>query len=129
MDYRTNNTHNKAMAMVKTKGPVIQSQGKQGGNVDRFDQCGQHKQTTPRIINKEPSPRQRIVRNCFRKVARFFYSQLTGDQYKQWYIWARNHPQKNHKGETYWYTPYGAFTHFNFVRCREGLDCLLTPPE
>jgi len=117
------------MAMVKTTSPIIQIQGKVGGEVWRYDQCGQHVQASPRIIEHQPTKKQQLVRNCFRKVWIFFLSELTSNEQDQWRIWANNHPIKNHKGETVYYTPPNAFAHINLPRCHHGLEFVRTPPE
>ena len=117
------------MTMMKLSGDITEIEGKVGGDVYRKDVCGQHIQAYPRLVKHE-SPSQIRQRKAFRSALYFCGGgNLTGEDVEKWWIYSKNHPKKNSKGETVYLTPFLACVRINTMRFRNDLEPITEPPE
>lgn len=114
--------------MVVYKAPLEQKSGKEGGNIYRSDNCGEHVQAYPRLIKKPPSQKQLIRRDCFLVALHRFSRILTYDQITAWWDYSRRHPVKNKKGETIILAASAHYTKYNINRCVEHKPWVDDPP-
>lgn len=117
------------MAMIKLGAGITEINGTMGGTVYRRDQCGQHAQTYPRLIDHEPSPAQRARRNAFRQCMAYIRSSATVVFVALWQQYANLHTTTNLKGETRTLTWHQMFLKINIVRLVAGVPLLEWPPE
>lgn len=114
------------MVMVKVNGPIVEIEGKMGGNVYRVDQCGQHIQSYPRIIDRHKvSPQQKGFR---KSVVAWSRHKWTQSEINRWWVWCKGNPTKNKKGETTYFHPFTGFLHVNIKRTIDGQDITFNPP-
>ncbi|TES91558.1 MAG: hypothetical protein E3J94_03630 [Desulfobacteraceae bacterium] len=85
------------MAMVKLDSSIVDIEGKTGGTVFRYDNCGQHAQAFPRLIKKR-TRKQDFVRSAFSDLSYVWKSYLTKHEQDTWYIFARNYSYPGKKG-------------------------------
>ena len=116
------------MAMVVRSGIIVEEEGKVGGDVYRFDQCRQHIQAFPRLIEREPSEHQKEVRTWFTKCLYRYQHIITKEQKYKWYIYTFQHLQTGKKGNTYYLPPHMMFMKINIPRLKAGLPYLDDPP-
>ena len=117
------------MAMVKSTIEYVEREGKQGGNVYRSDQCGQHIQATPRLVEKEPTKKQRIRRNGFSYLLKRYIHFLTPEQRGSWVIYSLHHPKKTKKGKIYSLPPQLMYLSYNINRYVSGLPVVDDAPN
>jgi len=114
------------MAMVKYGPGIVEIEGRVGGEYYRHDQCVNHIQAMPRVVERHKiSPQQ----NAFHKAQILWSShEWTDEEISQWWVWCYNHPMKNKKNEIIYYHPFLAFLHINIKRKLNGLEMITTPP-
>jgi len=116
------------MAMVVRSAKYVEKEGKQGGNVYRMDQCRQHIQAYPRLINREPKPGQKKVREAFSYLIYRYESIITEDQHATWVNYAFTHRMKSRKGHYYFITGSQWYLHFNIPKYIKGLPLIDSAP-
>jgi len=117
------------MAMVVRSAEYPEQQGKMGGNVYRMDQCRQHIQAFPRLINREPSPKQIKVRHAFSYLTYRYVNIITEDQHATWIHYAFTHRKKSCKGHFYFITGSQWYLHFNIPNFINDLPYIDTAPD
>jgi len=116
------------MAMIVLDNTISDINGKLGGTIYRYDQCGFHAQSWPRLINHALSPKQIKRRKCFSRLVHQYIRKLTQDQAWSWQQYANLHPHKNKKGEVIILTWWSQFIKTNINRCMQDLPIFMTPP-
>ncbi len=116
------------MAMAKLGGGITEINGRMGGNIYRRDQCGQHIQGYPRIIDRHPSPSQLKRRNAWRTCYGYWKKHATWEFVARWQQYANNHTITNRKGETYALTHYQMFMKINVTRVYNDVEITEYPP-
>lgn len=116
------------MAMVKRTSQCPEMEGKNGGNIYRFDQCRQHIQAYPRLINREKSPSQKIILNSFQKALNRYLYTLTPEQRNKWYTYTFQHIQTTKKGMKYYLPPQLMYMKINIPRIKNNLPPFDDPP-
>lgn len=121
--------YNEPMAMVKTDGTITELEGKEGGQIWRYDQCKQHLQAYPRIIDKEGSPQQWMRRRAFIRLMSYIPRHATVEFVHRWSLYAYHHPKITKKGKVTILTWHCAFLSYNINRVIEGQPITEFPPE
>jgi hypothetical protein len=106
------------MAMAKLSDGVIEIEGKHGGSIFRKDQCGQHVQAYPRLVDFEPTLKQIIRRKAFAEIMHTLPKVATVHFVHCWSQYAYLHPKKNKKGETItldWWQVYVSYNLNNVI--------------
>lgn len=114
------------MVMVSLANGIEAINGQEGGNIWRYDVCGHHIQAAPRHIKRFKPLIQRKAfteaKNAWKK------HRWTLTEINSWHAWSMMHPSKNKKGETVYYTLYGAFLSVNIKRILAGKEIIFLPP-
>jgi hypothetical protein len=115
------------MVMVKFSDPAVDIEGKVSGVYYRHDQCINHIQAMPRVVDRfEKSPQNK----AFTRAKNAWSShQWTQSEIDKWWIWCYDHPKKNKKGETVYLHPFLAFLSVNTKRILTGKEIVITPPS
>ena len=114
------------MAMLKTNGFEIE--GKIGGTIFRYDQCGGHAQSEGRYIDREPSLKQLQQQKYFRICHDFTQHNATPHFVQCWSHYGYQFPKWTCKGTIYYSTWWNMFKSFNMKRLRAGLPISPLPP-
>ena len=117
------------MAMVVLQNPLTEIDGELGGNIFRWDQCRQHAQAPQRRINRDDDGRMDQNRAFRRCLTAWLSHPWTRDELDLWYLYCRDHPIQNKKGETTYMHPMLAFLSVNIKRILNGDPIIFTPPN
>lgn len=115
------------MAMVKLYPPIIEINGKIGGDVWRWDQCRQHVQAYPRII-RSPSDKQLEIRAAFSESKGWWKNFITEFDKTCWWVYSQTTKVPNKKGEMIFISSYCMFMRHNIPRSLNGEPILTKPP-
>lgn len=117
------------MAMLKLGPGIADINGRFGGDVFRYDQCGAHWQATPRHLRRDPSPSQRLRRRAWRMCHTWCRENMTALRAALWQEYANKQTHVNKKGETITLTYLQKFFKINIVRLVNSLEIMPDPPD
>lgn len=116
------------MAMIKTVDEGSEINGRVGGDIYRFDQCGQHIQKEPRLL-KSRTEKQKAWMRAWRIVMSYWKDVWELGYHSKWWAYAHAHPVTNRKGETYTLSAVNWFLKINIYRIINELGIQWDPPE
>lgn len=116
------------MAMVRMDGIITEIDGKGPGGIWRYDQCKQHLQTYPRLIDMQPSDPRAVRMKAFMRLMQYIRHHATVHFVQCWSHYANTHPRKNKKGETIYLTWHTSFISYNINDVVAGKPIQVLPP-
>ena len=117
------------MALVTTDNSIIEIEGREGGNIWRHDDSGQHVYAWTPGVTRQPSELQLKRRLAFTECVNFWHKHVTAELREQWQLYADHHPTTNSKGEPITLTAYQMFLHINIYRAYNDVELLASPPD
>ena len=115
--------------MVKLAQGVVLLNGTFGKDIARYDRCHHHIQAKPRKPFRntdELEPQQIAFIRCKNAWCEHTWKQLELDL---WWFYCYAHPQKNKKGEVYYWHPALAFFSVNIKRVKAGKPIIYVPEK
>lgn len=114
--------------MCKLSAEITEIEGKEGGTIFRYDQCGQHAQAYVYDPERNPSPKQIRQQGWFRMLLVRYWHKIPTAYWPYWWRWSEQHPVISKKGEIRYMQPHNAYLKVNLIRLKAGLSIIDMPP-